>query len=77
MTESSLQKVLAALERVSGHKPPRSASGWEASCPAHDDTNPSLSIAEGRDGRVLLYCHRGCAVEHVVNRLGLSMRDLF
>lgn len=77
MTESSLQKVLAALESVSGHKPPRSGRGWTALCPVHDDTNPSLSITEGRDGRVLLYCHRGCAVEHVVKGLGLTMRDLF
>lgn len=31
-----------------------------ARCPAHDDRSPSLSIAEGRDGRLLLRCSAGC-----------------
>ena len=38
----------------------RSGRGWVARCPAHDDRNPSLSIAEGRDGRPLLFCFAGC-----------------
>ena len=32
-------------------------SSWVASCPCHDDTNPSLSIREGDDGRCLVHCH--------------------
>jgi hypothetical protein len=38
---------------------------------------PSLSIAEGDDGRALLYCHGGCATADVIAVLGLQMRDLF
>ena len=29
----------------------------QARCPAHDDKNPSLSIAEGAGGKVLVTCH--------------------
>jgi hypothetical protein len=31
-----------------------------ARCPAHDDHTPSLSVSDGRDGKVLFYCHAGC-----------------
>jgi DNA primase len=48
-----------------------------ALCPAHDDTNASLSANEGDDGRTLLHCHAGCAVEEIVAGLGLSVPDLY
>lgn len=31
-----------------------------ARCPAHDDQTPSLSIANGDNGQLLLKCHAGC-----------------
>src|SRR5207247_914763 len=39
---------------------------WVTLCPAHDDRNPSLSITEGDDGRLLLLCHAGCSQEAVI-----------
>ncbi len=30
-------------------------SSWMARCPTHDDQNPSLRIADCKDGRVLVY----------------------
>lgn len=54
----------------------RSGAGWEARCPAHDDSRASLSIADGREC-VVLHCHAGCSPEVVVGTLGLEMRDLF
>jgi hypothetical protein len=50
---------------------------WMARCPSHDDRNPSLSIGEGRDGRVLVRCWAGCPTEAVLSKLGLRMSDLF
>lgn len=47
-----------------------------AQCPAHDDTNPSLSISR-RPGKAVLYCHAGCDNRSVLDALGLTMRDLF
>lgn len=50
---------------------------WIACCPAHDDRSPSLSIREGRDGRVLLKCFAGCSTGAIAEALGLKLRDLF
>lgn len=55
----------------------KTADGWRARCPAHDDRQPSLSISEGADGRVLLHCHAGCSTESICQSLGLSVSDLF
>lgn len=49
-----------------------------ACCPAHGDSHPSLSIAEGTDGRLLLSCKAGCSFVDVLDALrdrGLVGRD--
>lgn len=51
--------------------------GWLARCPAHDDRSPSLSIHEGRDGRVLVKCFAGCDPSAIMRTLDLSLSDLF
>ncbi|MHB8263883.1 MAG: DUF3987 domain-containing protein [Acidimicrobiales bacterium] len=60
-----------------GCKPQKSTTGYSALCPAHDDHNPSLSIAEGQDGRVLLKCHAGCLYDEILACLGITSADLF
>ena len=50
---------------------------WQAKCPAHEDGSPSLSIREGRDGRVLLNCFAGCRLTSILNAMGLQIRDVF
>lgn len=55
----------------------RSGEGWIAKCPAHDDRKASLSISEGKDGRVLIHCHAGCALDEILSAAGLTNRDLF
>ena len=55
----------------------RNADGWSARCPAHDDSNPSLSVREGQDGRVLLHCHAGCTPAQIIAAMGVNMSDLF
>lgn len=42
-----------------------------ARCPAHDDHSPSLSLANGARGRLLLKCHRGCSYEAIRTALSL------
>lgn len=54
----------------------KTSNGWQARCPAHDDTRPSLSIGED-GGKTLLHCQKGCKTEDVVKAMGLQMRDLF
>jgi hypothetical protein len=55
----------------------RRGTAYMGLCPAHEDREPSLSIREGREGRVLLKCQAGCATEDVLRALGLGMEDLF
>ncbi len=55
----------------------RGGGKQQVCCPAHDDTTPSLSISRGREGRVLLHCHAGCAAGDVLRAAGLTMADVF
>ena len=50
---------------------------WQAKCPAHGDRSPSLSIGEGRDGRVLVRCWAGCPLDSVLKALSLTRAALF
>jgi len=59
-------------EALGGHKTGRD---WMARCPAHDDRNPSLSIRDADDGKVLVCCHAGCPQEAVV--AALKVRGLW
>jgi putative DNA primase/helicase len=52
----------------------KSGAGWVARCPAHNDQNPSLSVSETSNGRLLVHCHAGCsqaAVVRVLTDMGL------
>jgi len=42
---------------------------WTCRCPAHKETNPSFSVAEGDDGSPLFYCHAGCTQDAVIDAL--------
>jgi len=53
------------------------AGRWKARCPAHNDRSPSLSIRAGDDGRVLVLCRAGCALDSILSALKLAKRDLF
>jgi hypothetical protein len=50
---------------------------WLAHCPAHHDRSPSLSIAEGRNGHVLVHCWAGCETVKVLSSMGLRLSALF
>jgi phage/plasmid primase-like uncharacterized protein len=43
--------------------------GWMARCPAHEDRDPSLSIRDSDDSKVLVHCHAGCDQRRVVSAL--------
>ena len=65
----------AVIDRLTsmGCGPRRSGEGWTARCPAHDDRNPSLTIAEGVDVDVLLHCHTGCSFEDIRTAIGADV----
>lgn len=53
----------------------RSGDGWVALCPCHEDKKPSLSIGQGKDGRLLVNCHAGCDQRDIIEEL--VRRDLW
>ena len=69
---SKIEDVLQRLKHVR-----KSGSGWKAKCPAHDDRQPSLSVANGDDGRVLLRCFAGCTIDAICAAVNLTPADLF
>jgi 5S rRNA maturation endonuclease (ribonuclease M5) len=57
------------LPRLRGVR--RVGKGWIALCPAHDDRNPSLSIAD-HGGKILLHCFAGCSYDAVCAAAGIT-----
>jgi hypothetical protein len=66
----NLDSVLSRLRGVR-----RSGAGYVAFCPAHENhRTQALSISEGENGRILLYCHRGCTYHQIVEALGFAQQ---
>jgi len=65
------------LARLGDSVRPAGEGRWTARCPAHEDRTPSLSVAVGKDERILVFCHAGCTVRRIVEAMGLRLRDLF
>lgn len=75
MPSAEIERFLARLNGVKAD-----GSGWSARCPCRDDDhNPSLHVGEGKDGRVLVTCHRGdpCNLGQICTALGITTNDLF
>ena len=53
-------------------KAKRCGNGYIDCCPAHEDKEPSLSIGEGADGKLLLNCFAGCSFEEIILAAGLK-----
>src|SRR5687767_13169310 len=70
MANLNLKNVLRQLKNAK-----RSAGGYTALCPAHDDSRNSLSIGEGDDGKVLIHCHAGCSFDDVMSHIALEDVD--
>lgn len=84
MTNNPPFYVLRVLEQLVDVRPvPR---GWDARCPCPNhnptsdhvgDQHPSLHVALGDDGRILMKCRVGCAVDEILDAIGLDRKDLF
>jgi hypothetical protein len=68
-----VENILNRLQGVIQKTPDSSV----AICPSHADSNPSLSIARGDDGRALVKCWAGCTAAEIVEAMGLTLADLF
>ncbi|MBD3272983.1 AAA family ATPase [Candidatus Dependentiae bacterium] len=72
-----LDEVLSLISSKTGFEPKTLGKGFIALCPAHEDKNPSLSITEGDDGKILMKCHAGCSFKDICSALGIEEQRLF
>ena len=68
-----IESLLSRLDKVRQ----RGHNQWMACCTAHEDHNPSLSIALLKDGRILIKCFAGCGAAEILGMIGMTMSDLF
>ncbi|MCU7840882.1 MAG: virulence-associated protein E [Candidatus Thiodiazotropha sp. (ex Troendleina suluensis)] len=69
----SVEVLLNQLDKVKS----TGTGKWLACCPAHDDSDPSMSVREVQDGRILIHCFAGCSPAEIMASVGLSMADLY
>jgi twinkle protein len=72
MTIETFLSRLESVKQTRAH-----AADWLARCPAHNDHTPSLHVSMGDDRRILIRCFAGCDQAQIVEKMGLSLRDLF
>jgi len=65
-----IDRIVRALQCQNPTCPCQKPSGgkWTVHCPAHDDSNPSLSLT-AKDGKILFKCFGGCSQEVVIQAL--------
>jgi transposase-like protein len=67
-----LERVEAALR----DRGCRQAKNGKWSCPAHEDSTPSLSVRSCSDGGIAIKCFAGCTTAQIVAELGVVVDDL-
>ena len=68
----SLDVFLSRLKKVRS----TGKNSWVACCSGHDDKNPSLSVSQGSDGRVLVHCFsHGCSVSDIAAGVGMQVHE--
>jgi hypothetical protein len=73
MPDSPRNRLIPVLEEVTEIRP----GVWQACCPAHVDSRPSLRVTEVDDGKLLIHCFAGCSADGVTSAVGLKLSDLF
>lgn len=68
----NLDNLLSRLTKVKGRN-----GNYVACCPAHQDRNPSMTIRETEDGKILMHCFAGCSVQEIAGAIGFDLTDLF
>ena len=73
MAGAATERLLPRLDGVRGTN-----GSWQALCPAHADSSPSLSIKQGDKG-AMVHCHsnKGCDTEAITKAVGLTTAMLF
>ena len=69
--------VTRFLSKLEGVRPTESGDRWRALCPSHDDSNPSLEVAVGEEGGILLKCWSGCSSKKILKAMDLEFHHLY
>lgn len=65
LNDWSAADIASRLSGSGKSKAKKTGRGWMVCCPAHEDRTPSLSLADGREGKLLYYCFAGCQASDV------------
>lgn len=65
-----LRDILDRLDNVK-----KTAKGYTAKCPHHEDSHNSFGITSGDDGKILVKCFAGCEFDDIVKSMGLEISD--
>lgn len=70
---ANLPEFLSRLQKVRK----TGKNSWMGCCPAHGDKNPSMTVSEGTDGRVLVHCFsHECSIDDITAAVGMEVKDL-
>jgi hypothetical protein len=76
MSTSARLRAAEVAKELKGAK--GSGGNYLCRCPGplhrNGDRNPSLSVKDGRNGRLLLHCFAGCSFEEIVAALPARLR---
>ncbi len=66
-------RLRRVIERIddAGCNPRWNGECFGAHCPGHSDDHPSLSVREGKNKPVVVYCHAGCDTETIRKAAGI------
>ena len=69
--EAATEERVYSAEEIAYQLGKRKQQGkdWLCCCPAHDDKNPSLSLRDGDDGKLIVHCYTGCSFQEVFKAL--------
>ena len=67
-----IEEFLSRLQKVRK----TGSNNWIACCPAHNDKNPSMTLAVGNNGGILVHCFALCGVDEIAGAVGLTVSDL-
>lgn len=77
MSETAYDRVVRRLREHGRKVIEKGGMRADATCPAHDDHSPSLSVT-GISGRTLIWCHNPeCGTRDVLAELDLTLADLY
>ena len=71
MTGEEFVSRLQKVRRTGPHS-------WLACCPAHDDNNPSMTVAEKEPELLLVCCQsQRCGIDEIAGAVGMEVADFF